>query len=296
MSTDRDTTRIVRSWLEEGVTALPDRVLDAVLDQVPATSQRRSMWPARRFRQMNVSVRLALAAAAVLVVAFAGIQFLTPNQQIGGPPTSPPSAAPSASPTPSASPVPALPAAGNPVFPGTYRPAFAPTLTLTVDKVVDLDCAPGFQCRGSVDANLPSWLDMEFGTTHGAEIMIFALAQVPDPSSTGLVAPPAKPADIAALIAASPKLTVLAAPKAVTVGGLDASQLDVRAQEGFSLGTRPDAGDTGLATEHDTRLIVVVVDGHTVVITEQIGAGNTVGDFQAAINSLELMLNSISWG
>ena len=49
MSTDRDTTRIVRSWLEEGVTALPDRVLDAVLDQVPATSQRRSWWPAWRF-------------------------------------------------------------------------------------------------------------------------------------------------------------------------------------------------------------------------------------------------------
>ena len=35
MSPDRDTTRIVRSWLEEGVTALPDRVLDAVLDQAP---------------------------------------------------------------------------------------------------------------------------------------------------------------------------------------------------------------------------------------------------------------------
>ena len=35
MSTDRETTRILRSWLEEGVTALPDRVLDAVLDQVP---------------------------------------------------------------------------------------------------------------------------------------------------------------------------------------------------------------------------------------------------------------------
>jgi hypothetical protein len=41
MSTDRDVTSIVRSWLDEGVTALPDRVLDAVLDQVPATPQRR---------------------------------------------------------------------------------------------------------------------------------------------------------------------------------------------------------------------------------------------------------------
>ena len=59
MSTDRDTTRIVRSWLEEGVTALPDRVLDAVLDQVPATSQRRPWWPARRFREMNKALKLA---------------------------------------------------------------------------------------------------------------------------------------------------------------------------------------------------------------------------------------------
>ena len=56
MSTDRDTTRIVRSWLEEGATALPDRVLDAVLDQVPATPQRRPLWPAWRFRQMNTSL------------------------------------------------------------------------------------------------------------------------------------------------------------------------------------------------------------------------------------------------
>ena len=55
MSTDRDVTRIVRSWLEEGATALPDRVLDAVLDQLPATPQRRAWWPARRFREMNTT-------------------------------------------------------------------------------------------------------------------------------------------------------------------------------------------------------------------------------------------------
>ena len=53
MSTDRDVTRIVRSWLEDGATALPDRVLDTVLDQLPATPQRRAWWPARRLREMN---------------------------------------------------------------------------------------------------------------------------------------------------------------------------------------------------------------------------------------------------
>ena len=65
MSTDRDVTRIVRSWLEEGVTALPDRVLDTVLDQLPATPQRRAWWPARRLREMNNFAKFAIAAAAV---------------------------------------------------------------------------------------------------------------------------------------------------------------------------------------------------------------------------------------
>ena len=42
MSTDRDVTRIVRSWLDDGATRLPDRVLDQVLDALPATPQRRA--------------------------------------------------------------------------------------------------------------------------------------------------------------------------------------------------------------------------------------------------------------
>ena len=84
MSSDRDTTRIVRSWLEEGATALPDRVLDAVLDQVPATSQRRPLWPARRFPEMNNALKLVIAAAAVLVVVIVGISLLPRSGGVGG--------------------------------------------------------------------------------------------------------------------------------------------------------------------------------------------------------------------
>ncbi len=82
MSTDREITRIVRSWLEEGATALPDRVLDAVLDQVPATPQRRPWWPARRYADMNNMLKVALSAAAVVAVAVVGISLLA---RIGGP-------------------------------------------------------------------------------------------------------------------------------------------------------------------------------------------------------------------
>lgn len=94
MSTDREATRVVRSWLEEGVNRLPDRVLDHVLDQVPTTPQRRSGWSAWRSSHMNGYVKLAAAAVAVLVVAVVGYQLI-PRGGVGGQPTTAPS--PSAS-------------------------------------------------------------------------------------------------------------------------------------------------------------------------------------------------------
>lgn len=97
MSTDRDVTRTVRSWLDEGVNVLPDRVLDAVLDQLPATPQRRATWLARRFPPLNTNIaRIGVAAAAVVLAIIIGINFL-PGSYFGGPPE--------ATPTPHASPV-----------------------------------------------------------------------------------------------------------------------------------------------------------------------------------------------
>jgi hypothetical protein len=96
MHTDREVTSIVRSWMEEGATALPDRVLDAVLDQVPATSQRRSWWPSWRFTDMNNTLKLALGAAIVLVVAVVGYTVIPMAGGVGTPtPTQRPSPAPS---------------------------------------------------------------------------------------------------------------------------------------------------------------------------------------------------------
>jgi hypothetical protein len=97
MSTDRDVTRIVRSWLEEGASALPDRVLDTVLDQLPATPQRRARWPARRFGEMNNFAKFAIAAAAVALVAFVGLRLLPGQGSVGSVPS--PSASPASSPS-----------------------------------------------------------------------------------------------------------------------------------------------------------------------------------------------------
>ena len=66
MKPDRDATRIVRSWLENGVTQLPDRVLDDVLGEIPAIPQRRRPWGGATLPQLNRAAQVGLATAAVL--------------------------------------------------------------------------------------------------------------------------------------------------------------------------------------------------------------------------------------
>jgi hypothetical protein len=87
MSTDRDPTRIVRSWLQADEYESADRVLDAVLDQLDTTPQRRAGWLGRRLSHMNNTAKIAMVAAAVVAVALLGIRFLLPDQNIGPPPT-----------------------------------------------------------------------------------------------------------------------------------------------------------------------------------------------------------------
>ena len=142
MSTERDVTRIVRSWLDDGVTALPDRVLDAVLDQVPATPQRRPRWWARRSDALN-GTKILIAVAAVVAVAVVGLNVLP---QIGG------SVGAAPTPTPTVTPVPestgssiALPSTG-PLDAGRYFIA-AGTLTpgrLTVTVPAGWATSAGF--------------------------------------------------------------------------------------------------------------------------------------------------------
>ena len=76
MTTERETLRIIGSWMEDGRTRLPDHVLDAVLDQLPSTPQRRPGWLARRITHMNAFAKYAIAAAAVVVVAIVGLNLV----------------------------------------------------------------------------------------------------------------------------------------------------------------------------------------------------------------------------
>jgi hypothetical protein len=92
MTTEHDPrTRTVLSWLREDAHENAERVLLRALDEVDATPQRRSWWPAWRSSRMNTYAKLIAAAAAVLVVAVVGYQFLPGSGGVGGQPTIAPS-------------------------------------------------------------------------------------------------------------------------------------------------------------------------------------------------------------
>ncbi len=117
MSTDRDTTRIVRSWLRADENDSADRVLGTVLDRLDTTPQRRATWwPARRLFPVTNTAKLALGAAAVVVVGLLGINLLLPGSpSVGGP-------GPSVAPEPSLThePTPTALRAANPLQGGAY--------------------------------------------------------------------------------------------------------------------------------------------------------------------------------
>lgn len=71
MTTPRDPDRLVQAFLEEGPAVLPDRVLDAVRDDIHQTPQRVPFGPWR----IITMPRAVAAAAVVAVVAFGGIAY-----------------------------------------------------------------------------------------------------------------------------------------------------------------------------------------------------------------------------
>jgi hypothetical protein len=95
MSSERDITRIVRSWLKEPANENADRVLDSVLDQLDTTPQRRAGWPARRFPNVLTYARFGLVAAAVVAAVAIGIGLFGNSVGPPGVPTPAPSSSPS---------------------------------------------------------------------------------------------------------------------------------------------------------------------------------------------------------
>jgi hypothetical protein len=291
VSTEPDATRIVRSWLRTDEHDFPVDVIDDVLALLDATRQDRPFWPARRFAAMNRYAKLAIAAAAVVVVAFVAIRFL-PAIGVGGPDLTP-------SPAPSATTVPT---------PSTKAAAFPPSGELEIGQhsitqegvtytfsistsgwisngTFGIDKAAG--SIGPEGAGFIFWTETPVG--------VFAnpCAQTRGPNLGSSAV------DLAAAVATVPGTDLVSGPTDVTVGGHPAKKvvLTVREDVGcgassFYLWCAPSAGLARFATELGSMINVwiIEVDGTLIWIDGETfkGAGPEPGrQIQEIIDSIQ---------
>jgi hypothetical protein len=91
MTPPRDPDRLISAFLAEGPAELPDRAYDAVRAHIDRTRQRVVIGPWREPR-MPILARVAIAAAAVLIVGVIGVNLLGGRgPTVGGPPSASPS-------------------------------------------------------------------------------------------------------------------------------------------------------------------------------------------------------------
>jgi hypothetical protein len=224
MTVSRDPDRIIRAFLDEGLTELPDRVYDAVRSENDRTRQRVVIGPWRT-PDMNSFAKVLIAAAAVVVVAFVGINLLPrPGGNVGGSPATPspgPSTTTTPSTTPSPTPVALFPPAG-PLEMGK-RHTFeleGQLLTLTV---------PTADWKSNGEFGIDKTQGM---TPEGAGFIFWKY----DPNGVfsnpcaRVKAPVVGPraADMAAAITTIPGIDVVTPPTAVTVGGKPAQFVAIK--------------------------------------------------------------------
>ncbi len=227
MSTERDMTRIVRSWLRTDEHESADRVLDNVLALLDATPQRRSWWPARRIADMNTVAKLATAVAAVVVAAVVVVNLM-PGNGPGVGPTPSPTAVPSPSPSFASS-----------VFPPD-GPLAAGRQSMTRGGVrLSVNVPAGWQSGDGF------FISKDVGVgPDGASFLFWDRAPVgvyadPCAQHAGPVVGPTT-ADLAAAMTTIPDTTLVSGPTDVTVGGRPAKHVVLTVSEDVACGVPGD--------------------------------------------------------
>jgi hypothetical protein len=230
MTTPRDPDRLIRAFLAEGPTDLADRTYDAVRSDIERTRQRVAIGPWREPRMNNIT-RIAIAAAAVLVVAVVGYNLLPGISGSGGPSVTPspsPTLAPTPAPTPALTPEPtpspteaAFPPDG-PLAPGTH------TAILEGVRVSFTIPGPGwtaiygaFVGFGPADGQLRPE-DYSFALWDNAPDNVYS-----DPCAHTRLSPPPDHTAIglATAAAAIPGTDLVSGPESVEVGGRPAQHV-----------------------------------------------------------------------
>jgi hypothetical protein len=101
VSSERELTSVVQSWLRDGADVLPDHILDDVIGRLPSTRQRLPLWRTWRKSLTTGTFKFAATAAAVLALALIGFGLFRSNL---GPVATPTTLLPTPGPSASASP------------------------------------------------------------------------------------------------------------------------------------------------------------------------------------------------
>ena len=300
MATERDVTRIVQSWLRTDEHESADRVLDNVLALLDATPQRRSWWPARRFADMNITAKLATAAAAVVVAALVGVLFLPRGTGVVSPGATP-TLPPSRSASPSQSPSPAPSAVADPFPPDGALASGRYTMTrgdvrLSVDVPTSgWSSSQGYFIGTDTDPK-PDYVSFLFWDPSPKGVFVDSCAHKAGPQVGPSIA------DLASAVSTMPDVTLVSGPANVTVGGRAAKLVVVKVPldakcpavaEGFDLwyGNR-DNGEDRYATALGVtlRVWIIDVDGTRLMIeaeTFKEAGPNTAQVVQKVIDSIQ---------
>lgn len=217
MAAERDTTRIVRSWLRTDEHESPDRVLDAVLDQLYRTSQRRGMiWRARTILAMNSGAALVAAAGAVVIVALLGLQFLLAGERRIGTDDQP-------TPSPSVRIVRPFPRGSVALTPGRYAIGDAFPVDLTFEVPEGFDACTGDPLEPGICARTAAAAGLSF-------VIVENLVDDPCSIDPAPADPPIGPTvdDLVRGLEGLPYFTATSAESAV-VGGLPGRSLTLTA-------------------------------------------------------------------
>jgi len=283
MSTDRDTTRAVRSWLEEGVTALPDRVLDGVLDQLPATRQRRGLWRGLTLGNVSARARLAMSAAAIVAVVLVGIGLVPSLTGPIRPGATGPS--PSPSPVPTVEPSPTEPIATQ-LPPGSYSlEGFPIGVSFTVAEGW-ARCGEGPLEQGVCRLN-----------GDGALNFLIVTDVVADTCADARLDPPPGPSvdELVAAISALPGFTATT-PTDVNVDGFAGKKFTVTAPDGPCTNPRTWATANrinGVGPGEVNLIRIVDVNGTRVVMTGALGP--IEADSPEAVARLEQVMDTVTF-
>jgi hypothetical protein len=98
MTDQRELDRILGAFFVKGTDELADRVIDAALDQIDHTRQRRVIRMPRRLPNMTTPIRIATAAVIAALAVGGAFYLLKPGQPaVGGPSSVPTPQAPATS-------------------------------------------------------------------------------------------------------------------------------------------------------------------------------------------------------